>query len=81
MRVLTKNVGKGHKSAARAGVDLGPGPEVNLGPGLEVDLGPSLETGLGTILGAESEPTVKAAPTLITDVCSPSLWANPKIEG
>ena len=67
------NVGKGHESAARAGV--------NLGPGLEVDLGPGLETGLGTILGAESEPEVKAAPMLITDVCGPSLWANPKIEG
>ena len=67
------NVGKGHESTARAGVDLG--------PGLEVDLGPSLEAGLGTVLGAKSEPTVKAAPTLITDVFSPSLWVNPKIEG
>ena len=75
------NVGKGHKSAARAGVDLGPGLEVDLGPGLEVNLGPSLETILGTILGAKKEPTVKAAPMLITDVCSHSLWANPKIEG
>ena len=56
------NVGKGHKSAARAGVNLGPGLEVNLGPGLEVNLGPGLETSLGTILGAKSEPTVKAAP-------------------
>ena len=47
------NVGKGHKPAARAEVDLGPDLEVNLGPGLEVDLGPSLETGLETVLGAE----------------------------
>ena len=46
------NIGEGHESTARAGVDLGPSLEVDLGPSLEVNLGPSLETGLGTILGA-----------------------------
>ena len=75
------NVRKGHESTARGGVNLGPGLEVDLGPGLKVDLGPSLETSLGTILGAESEPAVKAAPALITNVCGPSLQSNPEIEG
>ena len=41
------NIGEGHKSAARA--------EVNLGPGLETDLGPIQETSLGPILGASLE--------------------------
>ena len=45
LRGSTTNVEEGHKSAAIA--------EVNLGPGLEVDLGPDLETGLGPILGTE----------------------------
>ena len=45
LRGLMMNIGEGHESTARVGVDLG--------PSLEVNLGPSLETGLGPILGAK----------------------------
>ena len=71
------NVGEGHESAARAGVDPGPGLETDLGTIQETDLGPIQET----IPGAKQEPTAKAAPTLISKVCIPHLWTNPLIEG
>ena len=55
--------------------------EVAAGPGWEVAQGSSQGTSLETIQEVKQELTVKVAPILITNVCSPSLWANPKIEG